>query len=345
MKYEFTFFDNIVKTKPNPILHNQVPKEYYLNYLAEQFQNIFGIHTVTLNKRKNKYTVHSSSFETTLHRFADDSYLVQETLFDQHEKPAVEFALKNLGIKVDTVLSSNTTFCSDKIYVHIKVHHSFEMLSDAEAKYFYYFYNLKSEIDRIKISIKECVFAFKSNEETEQYIHKSQNEVQGLCFQLLSLFPEGIKKCIYEKPKTFNDEEILHFIIASLENIALFIEQYYFNFLNKEAYIPYRSEYLNIPKLKEKTTFVSSVFLISKINPDLLKIIEGYLDRFRVFKLNEKITYNHLTYFNLFIDEFHQLFLSQYEVDENMIIDMLVQLNFNSIKLYNYRTDRIKLEI
>ena len=79
MKYEFTFFDNIVAIKPNPILHNQEPKEYYLNYLTKQFQNIFGIHTVTLNKRKNKYTIHSNSFETTLHRFADDSYLVQET--------------------------------------------------------------------------------------------------------------------------------------------------------------------------------------------------------------------------------------------------------------------------
>ena len=345
MKYEFSFFDNIVATKPNPILHIQEPKEYYLNYLTKQFQNIFGIHTVTLNKRKSKYTVHSSSFETTLHRFADDSYLVQETLFDQHEVPAVNFAIKSLGIKVDTVLSSNTTFCSDRIYVHIKVHHSFEKLSDPEAKYFYYFYNLKSEIDRVKSTIKESVFAIKNEHETEHFVQKCQNEVESLCFQLLRLFPDGIKKCIYDKPKDFSDEEILHFIMASLENLALFIEQYYFNYLNKEACIPYRSEYLNVQKLKEKISFVSSVFLLSKIQPELLKILQSYLDRFRVYNINEKITYNELTYFNVFIDEFYQLFLTQCEVDENMIIDMLVQINFNSIKLYNYRTDRIKLEI
>jgi hypothetical protein len=207
MKYEFSFFDNIVATKPNPILHNQVPKEKYLNYLTEQFQSIFGIHTITLNKRKGKYTIHNSSFETTLHRFADDSYLVQESLFDQHEKPAVEFALKNLGIKVDTVLSSNTTFCSDKVYVHIKVHHSFEKLSEPEAKYFYYFYNLKSEIDRIKTTIKESVFGFKNEHETEHFVQKCQNEIESLSFQLLRLFPDGFKKSIYNKPKEFSDEE------------------------------------------------------------------------------------------------------------------------------------------
>ena len=345
MKYEFTFFDNIVATKPNPILHNQEPKEYYLNYLTNQFQNIFGIHTITLNKRKNKYTIHSSSFETTLHRFADDSYLVQESLFDQHEEPAVEFALNSLGIKVDTVLSSNTTFCSDKIYVHIKVHHSFEKLTDPEAKYFYYFYNLKSEIDRIKATIKESVFAFKNEHETEHFVQKCQNEIESLCFQLLRLFPDGFKKCIYKKPKDFSNEEILHFVMVSLENMALFIEQYYFNFINKKACIPYRSELLNHPNLKDKITFVSSVFLLSKLHPDLLLILQNYLDRFRVFNLNEKISYEELKYFNLFIDEFYLRIKSPIVADENMIIDILVQLNFNSLELFNYKTDKIYSEI
>lgn len=345
MKYEFTFFDNIVATKPNPIVHNQEPKEYYLNYLIEKFDNIEGIHTVTLKKTKSNYSLLSNSFETSLHRFADDSYLVQETLFDQHDKQAVDFALKKLEINFDNVIAYSTTFCSEKVRVKIKVNHSFEKLTEPEAKYFYYFYNIKSEIDRIKSTIKESVFAFKNEHETEHFVQKCQNEVQSLCFQLLKLFPEGVKKCIYEKPTTFDDEEILHFVLASLENIALFIEQYYLRHLNEEACIPYRSGKMNHSVLKEKINTVANGLLISNLHPKLLNILQSHLDRFRKYNLEEQITYKEFNYFNLFIDEFYELFNSTQEINEEIITEMLAHLNFNSLKLYNYRAEKIKSEI
>ena len=161
MKYEFSFFDKIVATKPNPIIHDRISKEFYINYLTNHFQDIYGIHTITLKKTKSKYLLLSNSFETSLHLFADDKFLSQKSLFDHTDEKAVEFSLKWLAISKDSVISYNTHFCSENIYVHLKVQHCFEKLTDLEAKYFYYFNIFKSEIERIKISIKECVFVFK----------------------------------------------------------------------------------------------------------------------------------------------------------------------------------------
>ena len=159
------------------------------------------------------------------------------------------------------------------------------------------------------------------------------------------MFPEGVKKCIYEKPTTFDDEEILHFVLASLENIALFIEQYYLRHLNEEACIPYRSGKMNHSVLKEKINTVANGLLISNLHPKLLNILQSHLDRFRKYNLEEQITYKEFNYFNLFIDEFYELFNSTQEINEEIITEMLAHLNFNSLKLYNYRAEKIKSEI
>lgn len=346
MDYEFQLFEKIIHGNLSPIVDHQKNIENYISYLQERHGQCYNLTTATFKKNKNKFILQNRKSINSLHPLAKKNSNIQFDLFQN--MPVNELSddvCKSLNLRFEKVLSVSYSQQPNSTILHIREVLNWDEITFKEAKYYYYNDLLKEEVIRIKQTIKKEVFHFKSNEKTEHYIHKLQQALVNLCFQLMKLL-NNKEHDIYEAAINFTNTDILNLTFISLEKLLRFFEKNYLNYIDQNIRIPCRSALFKIYNINDKLEVVKSTLLNSSINPALLQLIYMPFLRLNATRFEERLTYKDLIYHNCYLQAFYdEIKENNNSISESQINELLYKVNYNSFEIQCHKTTLIIKEI
>jgi hypothetical protein len=206
----------------------------------------------------------------------------------------------------------------------------------------FYYHLLKTESIKIKLSIKNNVFRLKSNAKIEHYIHKQQLALENLTVIVVKEINPVNPEDLYVISTHYTQIDNLKIIYSKLEKLQLFIETEYFNYLNGDNRIPYRSLVKREKEIVTKAIAIRKIVASTGLSNELSQIV------FETLELNilENITYSQFNYYSEFISELSQLLNVQNEnVSEENITSFLIELNYNSKSFFNLQVRKIVCDL
>ncbi|MEO6301724.1 MAG: hypothetical protein ABIP51_01000 [Bacteroidia bacterium] len=344
MKYELQLFERIISGDLSPFTDGLQDPLKYNRAIRKKHEQCFSYTVASFKKVKNKFSLIDKKVMSSLHPLAEKLVQPQQNLFKVADiQDIAPDAYKLLKLNRQNIVNVSYSQLPNKTTIYIKETRHCEEIPYAEAKYYYYNDVLKDEVERLKETIKEAVFTHGSSGETEEYIHKQQQAVINLCYQVIKMLDVDQQGDIYKSATEFTDIDILNLVYIKLEVLLRFFEKNYFNYINKNIQVPYRSALLKIYNITEKLEFVKSTLLKSNINGDLLKIIYVPFLKLGAITLEERISYRELIYCNLYLDAFYQSIKDHDNtIVESQVKTIVYQVNYNSLDLQNFKVEIIK---
>ena len=195
MNYEFQLFDQIIQGNLSPIANQQNNSEQYIIALKQKHDVCFNYIVATFSKTKSKFVLQNKKVINSLHPSAAKLSATQLDLFqDMQVNELSNDVLKALEIDKGKILHIHYLQKPNETILHIKMALKWEEIEIKEIKYYYYNTILHDEVLRLKESIKEEVFNYKSTDKTEHFIHKLQQALINLCFRLMKLLNSKLPK-------------------------------------------------------------------------------------------------------------------------------------------------------
>lgn len=347
MNYEFQLFDQIIQGNLSPFAIQQNTTELYINALKLKHDFCYNYVVASFSKTKSKFVLQNKKVINSLHPLAVKLSDNQLDLFQNMQLNELSNdVLKALEINKKEILDIHFLQKPNETILHIKMALKWEEIDIKEIKYYYYNTILNNEVLRLKESIKEEVFNFKSNDKTEHFIHKLQQALINLCFRLMKLLNSKEQNNIYLPSVNFSNTDILNLTFISLEELIRFVEKNYLNYIDKNIQIPYRSSLLKIYNIDEKLNLVKSVLLNSDINQKLLQIIYIPFLKLSALKIEERMTYKDLIYLNVYLQAFYdEIKENDNTINEVQVNELLYRINYNSFDIQFYKTALIKIEV
>ena len=346
MKYEFEIFERVISGDLSPFRHVQSDLARYSLLLKEKHSSCHNIIEANFKKTANKFTLLNKKTISSLHPFAKQTINPQQELFQnmsiQDLSPEV---LKLLDLKKESIENIYISSLPNKTMLRIKQTRDCIEIPGVEARYYYYNDLLHDELLRIKEIVKKTIFEFKNSEDTEHYIHKLQQALVSLCFQIIKYLNPKQQNDIYKPTEEFTSIDILNLCYINLEELMRFFEKNYLNYIDEESQVPYRSSLIKIYNTEEKLNLVKSTLLNLEIDPLLLKIIYVPFLKLGSLGLDERITYKELIYFTTYLNTFYEEIKDNEQLNRNDIVEILYQVNYNSLEFQNYKTRKIKFEV
>ncbi|MEO6301601.1 MAG: hypothetical protein ABIP51_00385 [Bacteroidia bacterium] len=312
--------------------------------LKENNGSCFNFIVASFKKKQSKLILSDKKTVSSLHPLVDKLITPQQNLFETADIDNIApNAIKQLGIKKHNIVSISYSKQPNKVCIFIKEIRSCDDIPKNEAKYYHYNNLLKKSSEEIKLNIKNTVFQLTTIECIQQYIHKQQQAVINLCWQLMKLIAPIQKNNIYKTATTFTDADILNLTYIYLENLIRFIEKHYLKHIDENIQIPNRSALLKVNNTHEKLVIVKPILLKSAIDPILLKIIFVPFLKLSAITLEERITYKELIYFNTYLTSFYEMVNDSHIFTNESILFLAKEINYNSIELFNYSINTISV--
>lgn len=347
MRYEFELFERILNGDLSPFSECITDPLRYNKAIEEKHKACFNFIVATFKNNKSKFTLLEKKIISSLHPLADKSITPQQNLFQAADiENIAPAALKQLKLKSDNIVGISYSRQPNKTTIYIKEIRDCKTIPLIEAKYYYYNDLMKDEILRIKKAIKDAVFALKTPEDIEHYIHKQQHALISLCFHLSKLIDAKKQTDLYKLSVEFTDADILNLTYIRLEELLCFFEKNYLNYIDENIQIPYRSELVEMYGIQEKLELVKSVLLNSQLCPELLKIIYVPFLKLNAITFEERISYRELIYFNTYLTAFYEeIKQNNHTINELQVREILHRVNFNSLELFQYKIGKIRADI
>ena len=347
MNYEFQLFDKIIQGDLSPNSDKLKNSDDYNIALKQKYGQCYNLTIAIFKRNKSKFVLQSKSKINTLNPLAAKYSNPQKDLFQA--MPVNELSsdvLKSLNLNASMIIDVEFMQHTNSTTLVIKEVLNWSDIEFKEAKYYYYNAILNEEVLRIKESIKEQVFVFKSSEKTEHYIHKLQQALINLCFRLMKLLNIKEQNEVYLPSENFSNTDILNLTFISLEELIRFFEKNYLNYIDQNIQIPYRSALVKIYNIDEKLALVKSTLLNSLINPALLQIVYIPFLKLGSIKNDERMTYKELIYLNTYLQAFYdEIKENDNTINEEQVIELVYRINYNSFEIQYYKTSLIKIEV
>ena len=339
-KYILETYDQIVKEIKNPRIVFDNDFVSFLQICSNESYLIYKVDfikqngTIKFNIKTPIHNLHPKTEEIDLLEIEPDGSL----------KNLIPIILQELNLN-----QFNTRFhwCSNDnndeiLYVLSDI--EIEQLDDKTRFFLYCFQTVKNENEKIKKLNKETIFNFKSNERTEQYIHKKQYAIENLANRLIKDINPVNKVDIYTFSHNYDKKDCLKIVYIYLEKLLRFIEKEYNNFLNINIQMPYRSILIKEFEITDKLNTLKEILLDSNIDDNLLKLAYEPLLKIATIKIQEKITYYEFNYCSDYITILHNQLNSE-SITNDSVKERLFDLNFNSVNFLRYLVSDIQNEI
>jgi hypothetical protein len=188
------------------------------------------------------------------------------------------------------------------------------------------------ETARIKRQFTEQVFNADSEQSIELYIQRHQAVIILLADLLVHYISSKV---------VVNDFVTIFYkqILLSLEDLLTFIEKRFSRYFDMEATIPASYKVLLKAEMKQKLTRLSQLMNKSKVDFVLVEICQQSIKDF--LKTDKPISFREAFYLKELVREI-LLLEKEEQIDFNSrLLDTLVYLNFNHLRLLTYLTRRI----
>ncbi|MFC6876913.1 hypothetical protein ACFQZF_10415 [Flavobacterium myungsuense] len=320
-----------------------VSNKYILDDLSKNESNSYRIYSVTIKKWEGKETLNISKPKHSFHPKVLRLELKSLFQFNEFEnyipilKNHIEFTGESIFFAADPE-RLNTFFVYEKCAI--------SELPPKERFFLYCHQSLNLENQNIKLAIKEKVFKFKSKLKIEHYIHKNQLTIEYQLNKLIKQINPETNNELYEFLDKYDNSDCLKSIYRNLENLLVFIEKEYHDFLNVNIMVPWRTVLMNEYEIKPKLDFVRDSLLSMEIDQELLKIIFDPVLIVSTINIQKQITYYQFNYAVEYISELAQLLIENpNETRESEIFDWLLDLNINSFRNFDYITSKLQFEL
>lgn len=344
MKYEFEIFERIIFGDLSPFSQSHADFRKYSLLLKEKHESCYNVIIANFKKSGNKFTLLNKKVISSLHPFAGKVVNPQRELFQNMNLEELSPEVyKLLALKKSSVINISYSNLPNKTSLSIKESRKCEDIPGIEARYYYYNDLLKEEVIRIKENIKKTILDSPSVEAIEHHIHKLQQALVNLSFQVIKFFNPKQQNDIYKIADEFTDTDILNLCFINLEDLMRFFEKNYLNYINQDILIPYRSALMKIYNIHEKLELVKPVILNLE-DSALLKIIYVPILKLSNVSIEDRMTYKDLIYFTAYLNAFHEEIKENPELSSFDIIELLYRVNYNSIEFQNYKTKKFKQE-
>ena len=223
------------------------------------------------------------------------------------------------------------------------------LITELNAKELFFLYcniSLIQENQNIKMAIKEKVFKLKSKLKIEHYIHKNQLAIESQLNRLIKQINPETNNELYVFSNRYDESDCLKTIYYNLEKLLVFIEKEYNSYLDVNIRVPHRTILMNEYAINPKLNFVRDSIMALEINPELLKILSEPLVKLSTINIQQQITYYQFNYASEYISELAELLQeSPNGVTEVDLCKWLLELNMNSFRFFDYKTNLIQVEL
>ena len=338
-KYILETYDRIINEIKNPKIVFENDFVPFLVSCTEESYYVYKVNFIKENgtiKYQIKQPIHN------LHpKFEEINS--EESFVDKDLQSFVPAILKELNIEPTTTrLYWGNQNGNDILYILSDV--DIENLTNESRFFFYCYHSLQQENERIKKLNKETIFNFKSNERIEQYIHKKQYAIENLASRLIKDINPANTNDIYKYSNKYDKTDCLKVVYIYLEKILRFIEREYRTYLNINIQVPYRTILIKEFEITKKLEHVKSLLLGSAIDEELLKLAYEPILKVSTIKIQEKITYYEFNYCSDYITALYNQ-LDVENINNEDIIELLFDLNYNSISFLKHLTSQMQREL
>ena len=340
MSYLLDCYDVLLRqVKSNTTVSNKI----ILNKLIKKESDSYRVHKVTILKREGTETIKIGNHKHSFH--PEVSRLELKTIFNFTEFESYIPGLKNqIQFTGETILFANDPQNQNNFFVYEKC--TVSELITKERFFLYCNQLLMEENQSIKLAIKEKVFKLKANTKIENYIYKSQLAMETLLNSLIKIINPETNNDLYNYSGHYDKVDCLKCIYFNLEKLIIFIENEYKNYLNENIKVPRRTVLMNDYAIRPKLDFVRDSLLAKEMNQELLKILFEPIILLSTINIQNKITYYQFSYATEYIMELSQLLAdNQNHVEEEEICNWLMDLNMNSFRFLNFRTNIIEQKL
>jgi uncharacterized protein YcgL (UPF0745 family) len=252
-------------------------------------------------------------------------------------------SLPHIPIHRTSIKKALYTKNNKEFYLEITAQLDFAELQPQEARFHYYRSLLHDEVTRIKQSLHHQTFRLQSEKQVELFIQNHQHALETLTQSLLSYLDEQDRKHIYSLSGQYTQADLCKIVYQYLEKVQRHIERYFTKYLAFDASIPYRSRLLSSVEINKKLKVVYKRLEENNLDEKLLKIINRLLTKLSHITLEERFTYQALIYHKMVLDELYAaLQANEGSLTNELLIEILYRLNFNSVDFFHYLTSGIE---
>lgn len=303
----------------------------------------FVSYKVIFNKRKNTTDYH---IEYPVHNLYPNAIAFENLQQENHPEleKFVPSILKELNIQDSTVKLFWSSQNEVKIlYIILEV--KLESLSKRKLLFIYYYQAVKNENIKIKNQIKDQIFKFNSKNQIEQFIHKTQLSIESLLDQTVNEIKPNSVQALYDLSDQYNKTDYLKITYRYLEKLTRFLEKEYPLYLCENSVVPFQTLLIEQQQLDSKLQLIKSKFAESCSNKKLLAIALEPNEKIAITRLDHKVDCYEFKYCKQYISACYDYFTIKVETTESDILDLLFELNLNSLQLFAYKIDTIIHEL
>jgi len=202
----------------------------------------------------------------------------------------------------------------------------------------YYKKKIEQEANDVIQELKNYIQNTTDDKQIEQYIFKLINDIENIKDEIINELDINERAKIFRKPTEYKNSDIQKLAFQYLDNIQAFIEVNYSHYLKISSSISYSGKIKSTGQFKTLIKQLNSKFEF--VNPELRKILSSFFMKISERMIDDYIQYKEFVYYNKVLTK-----LSNDEVNKDNVETILISLNLNSVRFFNYLTNKIKHEI
>lgn len=303
----------------------------------------FVSYKVIFNNRKNTTDY---SIEYPVHNLHPQAVAFENLRQDNHPEldkfvPSIFKELNLLASDVKLQWSSD----NKAKFLYLSVDAKLESLSKRNLLLVYYYQLAKNENINIKKRIKDQIFKYKSKEQIEQFVHKTQSSIENLIDHIIrEIKPDSVHE-LYELSNQYKKADYLKITYRSLEKLLLFLVSEYPTLTTENSQVPIRTLIQNKKELEQESQEIKNKLSALCSNEKLLAIALEPIEKIAEITVDKKVNYYQLKYCKQYIAACFDHFTVKQDSADSEIIDLLVELDLNSFKLFEVKIDTIIFEL
>jgi hypothetical protein len=311
-----------------------------LDYFLRDESESFRIYKVKINNQNGMDDIHVDKPIHSYHPAVQKLELKSQFNFNEFENhiPLLKSLIKFNG---HTILFASDPSVDNTFYVYEKC--GITELNSREIFFLYCNKFLYQENQNIKLAINDKVFKLKTEVKIEHYIHKNQLAIESQLNKLIKLINPENSNDLYEYSTEYNKKDCYKTIYVNLEKLLVFIDREYNDYLNGNIKVPHRKVLMSEYTIKPKLDYVRDSLMSFDLNQELLKIAFEPIILLSTISIQNQITYYQfnyaLKYISILTEHLNEAINT---VDDSTLCNWLIELNMNSFRLFDYKTNLIQ---
>jgi len=204
---------------------------------------------------------------------------------------------------------------------------------------------VEAEATRLRIALKDGVFALDTEERIERYIHDSQQ----VLLYLMNAIPDRMgsdSEYVYSDRALPWISDLYRNTYIHLDGLLSYLEQYFGAYFNQALPVPPGYVSATLRDIQEAYRYILSVLHRASISEALLAVLADPVDSFINHTRQDSRTYHTVRYMRRFVAELMRV-CSDIEEGalEDVLIERLFYFNLNTPLLYHFHVTRITAEV